>query len=366
MWRIQLAGLAALAVLAGACGSTDDPTPIADSTIAPSSESTIVEVAETAATTTATPATTTTTEPDRIGRAIQPQLASDACVTEPSVDVGLQTGELTSGGVRYKYQWTVPSQYSGEPTPVVLNFHGIDSNGPEQGLFSGFPKLGETEGFISVEPTGTSLADDDRNSWELPQFETDERNDVAFVLDLLDRLAADVCIDQQRIYSTGMSNGGFFTSVLVCELSERIAAAVSVAATSFDESCAPTRAVPYLAFHGTEDTVVPYLGGGESSLASGTTSEFFEQVMPDEFAEFAASFGCSNPTDSQITAEVSLRSWSGCRDDVEVGFYTLEQAGHTWPGSSISALIPALGVTNLDIDATAIAWEFFSRNALPG
>lgn len=366
MWRLRFVVL--LALVAGACASAGEAAPSVDSSIAPTSQPEVVEVAEAPASTTAAPTTTTTTttQPDRIGRSIAAQISTDACVTEPPVEVGLQTGELSSGGVQYRYQWTVPSRYTGEPTPVVLNFHGLDSNGPEQGLFSGFPKLGEAEGFISVEPTGVSLADDDRNSWELPQFDTDERNDVAFVLDLLDELAGKVCIDQQRIYSIGMSNGGFFTSVLVCELSERIAAAVSVAATTFDESCAPKRAVPYLAFHGTDDQVVPYSGGGESSLAPGATSDFFQQVMPDEFAQFAASFGCTDPIDSQITAEVSLRTWSGCRDDVEVGFYTLEQAGHTWPGSPISAMIPALGVTNLDVDATAIAWEFFARNSLAG
>ena len=59
-----------------------------------------------------------------------------------------------------------------------------------------------------------------------------------------------------------------------------------------------------------------------------------------------------------------MTAYSGCNDDVPLGFYTIEGAGHTWPGSSISAAIPTLGVTNLDISATEIAWEFFGQHTL--
>lgn len=289
-----------------------------------------------------------------------------ACGSEQRVAVGLQTGSFISGGVEYKFQWTIPSGYDGSPLPVVLDFHGIGSNGAQQAIFSGWgsPAFVEAQGFFAIEPTGVNVAPDDRASWELPQFETDERDDIAMVEDLLELAAATVCIDQNRIYATGMSNGGLFTSTLVCELSDRIAAAVSVAGVTHDASCSPSRAVPYLAFHGVDDTIVPFNGGGIATLGDGGSGEFFDQVMPDEFAEFASGFGCTESVDSIISAEVTLTSWVGCDDDNEMGFYTIDGAGHTWPGSAISAAIPSLGVTNMDIDATAIAWEFFQRHTL--
>ena len=86
--------------------------------------------------------------------------------------------------------------------------------------------------------------------------------------------------------------------------------------------------------------------------------------MPDEFAEFAASFSCATSTDETITPEVTLTSYSGCEDDVPLGFYTLTGAGHTWPGSPISNAIASLGVTNMDISATDLAWEFFQQHSL--
>ncbi len=286
------------------------------------------------------------------------------CSTLGRVQVGLQTGTITSGGLEYEYQWTVPSTYDGSPIAVVLDFHAIGSDGAQQAVFSGFAALAEAEGFLAVEPTGISIDGDERASWELPQFASDQRDDIAMVVDLLDHVAANVCIDPSRIYATGMSSGALFTSTLVCELSNTIAAAVSVAGVTHHESCVPARAMSYLAFHGTDDTTIPFRGGGETTLSDSEGGEFFEQVMPEEFAEFASDFGCSESSDSVISDSVTLTSWVGCTDDVELGFYTIDGGGHTWPGSIVSSEITSIGVTNMDIDATALAWEFFQRHQL--
>ena len=374
--------LVALALLATACGgsdgaddsaSSDDLAPVTTAPAdADADEPAVAEDAATTETSTdeTTTSTTTTQAPVETTTAA-PAIALPTgpievdCTNLERVGVGLQTGTFFSGEVEYTYQWTVPSTYVGEPIPVVLDFHGIGSNGAQQAVFSGWAAKAEAEGFLSVQPTGISLPDDDRASWELPQFDSALRDDVAMVVDLLGVVSSSVCIDPNRIYATGMSNGGFFTSELVCDLSGTIAAAVSVAGVTHHDTCMPSRAVPYLAFHGTADTTVPFAGGGVSTLEGADgPSEFFEQVMPDEFAEFAADFGCTESTDSVITAEVTLTSWTGCTDNVEVGFYAIEGAGHTWPGSIISSAIPSLGVTNLDIDATEIAWQFFQRHPL--
>ena len=294
-----------------------------------------------------------------------PETLTPDCSAVPSTDVGLQTGTITSNGFEYDLQFVVPSSYDGEtPIPMVMDFHGLGSNGAQQALFSGVAALAEAEGFLSVQPTGIpNPTDEDRNSWELPQFDVPVRDDVQMVVDMIDFVSQNVCVDPGRIYSMGMSNGSLFTSEVVCDLSERIAGAVSVAGVTHDDSCDPTRAVPYLAFHGIDDDTVPFNGGGESSLGA---DPFFEQVMPEEFSQFADDFGCTGSEDSSVTAQITLTSYSGCTNDVELGFYAIAGAGHTWPGSVVSAAIPSLGVTNTEIDATAIAWEFFQQNSLPG
>lgn len=375
------AALVAVLLLASACGGTDDEAgsasgdlPAVTTSEAPATAADEVASEENAseemaAEETTTSAPTTTIAPETTTAVPATALPTGPievdCTNLERVGVGLQTGTFFSGEVEYTYQWTVPSTYVGDPIPVVLDFHGIGSNGAQQAVFSGWAAKAEAEGFLAVQPTGISLPDDDRASWELPQFDSDLRDDVAMVVDLLGLVSGSVCIDPNRVYATGMSNGAFFTSELVCDLSGTIAAAVSVAGVTHHDTCMPSRAVPYLAFHGTADTTVPFAGGGVSTLEGADgPSEFFEQVMPDEFAEFAADFGCTESADTSVTPEVTLTSWTGCTDNVEVGFYTIEGAGHTWPGSIISSAIPSLGVTNLDIDATEIAWQFFQRHPL--
>lgn len=376
MQKSLLVTILAVGIAASGCSSasTDaaprlDGSTAASSTAAPAADSTGTaddDVAEPSADSTSSSTSPTSSPEPTTTTSATPPPRTDACVTGRDTAIGLQTGGVVSNGVEYTWQWTVPSSYAGAPTPVVLDFHGIGSNGAQQAVFSGFAALAEQEGFVAVHPTGTIQAPDDRNSWELPQFDTDDRDDVAFVEELLAELGERVCVDQQRIYATGMSNGAFFTSVLVCELADRIAAAVSVAGVTHTDECEPSRPVPYLAFHGRDDTTVPYAGGGETTLSGADGGgSFFEQVMPAEFAEFADTFGCTASVDETLSEHVTRTTWTGCDDDVEVAFHTIEDGGHTWPGSAISSAITSLGNTTDEIDATAVAWEFFSRHTNP-
>ena len=52
----------------------------------------------------------------------------------------------------------VPSVYAGSPLPVVIDWHGLGSNGPQQAMYSGYESVAEAEGFIVVHPTGVADA----------------------------------------------------------------------------------------------------------------------------------------------------------------------------------------------------------------
>jgi polyhydroxybutyrate depolymerase len=69
-------------------------------------------------------------------------------------------------------------------------------------------------------------------------------DDVAFYRQLIATLQEHYSVDSQRISITGISNGGLMTQRLACELADRIAAVVSVAAmlsTNLAATCAPSR-----------------------------------------------------------------------------------------------------------------------------
>jgi len=282
---------------------------------------------------------------------------------------GRTTEAFLSEGKERVYELVVPESYDpATPMPVVLNWHGLGSNGPDQLGFSEYEGLANTEGFIVVAATGVPAPGDTRNSWEIGDTDP-TRDDVLMANTLLDVVIATVCVDESRVYTTGMSNGGYFSSILICEMADRIAAAASVAALAHPEDCMPSRQVPYIGFHGVDDDVVPYAGGGQSSLLpEGQTFELFEPAIPDEFAEFVGNYGCdTTATESTLGDDVTVFDYPSC--DVEMTFYSIDNAGHTWPGSIISLAVSqasGLGVTTDDVNASTVSWEFFSRHSLDG
>jgi polyhydroxybutyrate depolymerase len=367
----RLIALSLLVAIATACAGDDDaaapstdPTPLTTlATVGTSSTADHEGHHPTTSEPTSAPASTTTP-----ATTVLPPPAAEALLDCLPLTSGVNEFSLEAGGADHPVRVFVPSSYDGQRLPTVLDWHGLVSNGVEQAVLSGYEELAEADGFIVVHPTGVPAAGDTRNSWELADFQDPARDDLAFADALIQLIVADWCADPARIYSTGMSNGGYFTSRLVCHRADRIAAAVSVAGTYHLDDCTPARPVPYLSFHGTDDQVVPFNGGGQSVLATDdpASRSFFEQVMPAEFAEFAADAGCTlEPTSTAVGDDVIRYDYEGCAGGTPMTFFEVTGGGHTWPGSPIAdAVAGTLGYTTNTVDATADGWAFFQQHAL--
>ena len=146
-------------------------------------------------------------------------------------------------------------------------------------------------------------------------------DDAPFVNALLDTLEQKACIDPARVYATGLSYGGAMTDLVACKLPDRIAAAAPVSAYIPDRPCASTTAVPTMAFHGVEDLLLPYEGGGNSG-----------QVPFEAWGETTAERnGCAaEPTETQYVPTVEQIEYTKC--DEPVVLYRVHGNGHTWPG----------------------------------
>jgi polyhydroxybutyrate depolymerase len=360
--------LVALVVGAAAC-SDEQPRAVTQTSATPSTMSGSISMSTTITTTNSaepTQADVATTQPSATG--------TPTVITEPAAPrcpphtAGINEMTLTAGGATHPVRIFVPSLYFGSPLAVVIDWHGLGSNGPQQAMYSGYEALAEAAGFLVVHPTGVSDVAGGPNSWQLFPAPERQRDDLTFAHALIDELVSNWCADESRVYSTGMSNGGFFTARLICEMSDRIAAAVSVAGTYHPDSCEPARPVPYIAIHGTDDAVVPYAGGDSTLMTADSPDElrvFFEQVIPDELEEFAFDAGCDAAVDSDVGEDVIRHQYTGCYGDGPVIFYEVRGGGHTWPASPMAALTErALGYTTDDIDATRDGWAFMSQFAL--
>src|SRR5207237_5527192 len=105
---------------------------------------------------------------------------------------------------------------------------GYTSNNVEQFYYADFRGIADTADFLIVLPNGT-LDGLGQRYWNCFATDGSGVDDIAFLNALTDTLQSLYNIDVNRIYSTGMSNGGFMSYALAGELSSRIAAIASVA-----------------------------------------------------------------------------------------------------------------------------------------
>jgi polyhydroxybutyrate depolymerase len=292
------------------------------------------------------PAETATAEPAPTDSAIAgSNPGGAACSLGPAATfpVGETTDAfMTSGGGGRTYLVYVPGSYTGaEAMPLVLNFHGLGSNGLAQHLYSGLVPIAEREGFVLVSPNGVN------NSWLI----TPGANDIQFTRDLVAAISEQLCIDPGAVFATGMSNGGFMSAALACRAGDLVAAVAPVAGVlGATANCGEP--VPILQFHGTDDFVVPYAPG----IVSATGGPFagIEVIM----ASWAEHNGCEGePTISSAAESVDLIQFAGC--DAPTAHYVVNGGGHTWPGGPS---VVRLGATTDEISASELMWAFFMEH----
>jgi polyhydroxybutyrate depolymerase len=312
------------------------------------------------------------------------QLAATAAVASPgckatSATPGQSTKNFAANGKTGDFIQEVPATATtGKPMPLVLDLHGYLEVAFIQNQGSALNSFGNKHGFVVITP--------ELNESGVPRWDFSPNSpDVAWISHLLTHLEDTMCIDERRVYSTGLSMGAVTTSSLACQLSTRIAAAAPVAGVQAFPWCKPTRAVPVVAFHGTADPYIAYTGGpgptGKTLPALGVPGKTIGQVLktdptaagilpqsiPDQVATWAKRNGCAaTPANTSVASDVTLISYQ-CPADASVELYRIQGGGHTWPGGP-SGVYPAsiVGRTTHSISADEIMWAFFQAHPLTG
>ena len=267
---------------------------------------------------------------------------------------------ITHDGIERDYILYVPEIYDGSTAvPLVLNFHGFGSSASQQMFYGDFRDIADTEGFLLVHPEGTTFIGNQFWNVGFPGLSSNI-DDVGFTEALIDELATLYTIDLDRVYATGMSNGGFMSFLLACQLSEKIAAVASVTGSmtqdTFDD-CNAQLPTPVLQIHGTEDDVVLY---NENNLSL---------PIPDVISYWVDHNNCETTPTTTTLPDVDVSDGSTIEhsvyEDGDNGITTEHMkvigGGHTWPGSVLNT-----AGTNQDIDASMEIWLFFSRYDING
>lgn len=261
--------------------------------------------------------------------------------------------EFEWDGITRSYRVFIPDAYEpgNSSLPLVLNFHGLGSSAFEQQLYSNMNDVANAENFFVVYPQGTSA----NPGWNVGWNFGTTADDVGFVNALIDTLQAHYGVNLDRVYSCGMSNGGFLSYKLACELNGRIAKIASVTGSMHApqvDLCMPENPIPVMQIHGTADPVVGYNGTANVSIP-------IENLI-DTWADFN---NCQPVTDTIAIEDINtldlstaqLIQYRDCEGETIMAFYKIDNGGHTWPGAGI-----IVGITNQDFNASEEIWAFFN------
>jgi polyhydroxybutyrate depolymerase len=257
------------------------------------------------------------------------------------------------------------------PLPILFHLHGGGGTGKgTPGLTYGrFNRIADREGFIVVYPDAVDKNWNDGRTEHLKP-ENQDVDDVGFITEIVKRLKETYAIDADRIFTTGMSNGGFMSSRLLCDRADIFRGGAILTASLAEDylpKCNPEKPVAVLVMNGTDDPLVPYEGGDVKVFKFGKSRG--RVISNDDFVAFwKEKNGC---TGEEPTVElpnkrkwdgttVSITTYTNCQSSGALKFYKITGGGHTWPGGKQYLGKKWIGNTSREVNACEEIWAFFS------
>ena len=235
-----------------------------------------------------------------------------------------------------------------EPSPVVVAFHGLGGTAKSVIELGELKELSEKSHVVVVAPQGR-MAEFDRAGWSLS--EAGFADDAEFVDQVIADIEEYACVDANRVFAMGFSNGSVFAQKYACRPGSKITAVAGISGPLEADSCS-SGPVPLIYFHGTSDQVVPFSGG---PTAIGDVAGVHESL-----STWASLNGCSsNEKVEEFVTHVERSTWADCPAGADVRAYITVGGGHRWPGGDLTEVRDVHGTLETSLNATTRSWRFF-------
>ena len=264
---------------------------------------------------------------------------------------GMQKCDLKHDSLdRYYFIYRPANLNTDISVPVLFALHGYGSSALSHLTYTNYFSLADANNFIVIYPQGTTT-DTLSSHWNVGGWTSKStRKDIEFIDTVIDLIKDKIQIDQTRIYSSGMSNGGYMSYSLACNLNNKIAAIASVTGSmtpdNFD-NCTPSNPISVLQIHGLQDLIVPYIG------SSGSKS------IPDVIDFWVNHNACNTEPNRLIKysnlALVNYDTYENCLNNTNVKLILHPEMGHTWPFTNTH-----------NVSASNEIWNFVSQYDLYG
>jgi polyhydroxybutyrate depolymerase len=265
--------------------------------------------------------------------------------------------EMAVDGMKRKFTTYIPAvTEKNYKMPLIISLHGGFASPKGQFHLADFRPIADKDKFLVICPASKHIFHDGKDNKGI--------DDVKFIDQIIAYAINTYHADPERIYVTGISNGGFLTSRLACELSNKIAAIAVVAATmDIGEGYAPVKPMPVIYMHGSKDPVF----SGKGGKFFGRRFYSFDQVLK----VWADLDKCDpNPIITNIsdTAGDSTRivkeEYTNPANGFKVIGYNIINGGHTWPGGWQYLPRFLVGKTTKNLNACQEIWNFFKQYKL--
>lgn len=223
------------------------------------------------------------------------------------------------------FRLTVPSTYTGDvAVPLMVALHPAGSSPHAMAITTGFDHYAEETGMIVAYPKSY-----ENNIWNEgdPRYEI-ERDDVAFINEVVASVSSDYNIDDEQIMLSGFGNGGLMAFRVACESPETFNTIAVVGAMMWGyhaDNCPETSTpVNVIVFRGSEDIVYLAESYDLRGLFDATGQPIFG--VDDTLEHWSTRFNCT----TEPTSTGHIRLYDACDDDVQVAYVELTGARQNW------------------------------------
>jgi len=261
------------------------------------------------------------------------------------------TEQISVDGMQRKLITYIPANNKMDVMPVVIALHGGFATPKAMFRLADFRSLADKEKFIVVCPASKRMWHDGADNKGI--------DDVKFISEVIDHVIKNYQADPRRIYITGISNGGFMTTRIACEIPNRIAAVAVVAATlDVAEGYDIKQPLPVMYIHGTKDPIISYNGGKLFGRKMFSHRDVIEKwvKMNDCNPEPVTT---EIPDSAHDGTEIFKQEYTNHANGLKVISYSIGNGGHTWPGGRQYFPEFLIGKTTRNLDACQTIWDFF-------
>lgn len=295
-------------------------------------------------------------------------------VYTPAPELPPLSGQLSSdsidvAGTQRSYTRYVPAQLR-KGAALVLVLHGSGEGAGQMRRETGyaFERLADRHGFAVVYPNALEGLWNACSIVGAVGAHGRAADDVAFLTQLVDRLAAQLPIDANRVFATGSSRGGSMVLRLALEAPSRFRAVAAVSASvptpdNFQCTSGAQGTSSVMIMNGTQDPLMPFEGGEVSLFGllyrNGTVRS--SRDSGQYFADLNHLIGAPEIQQTPLADGVRVEQfrWPGA-GRIEVELVAVHGAGHGMP-QPYRRRPRLLGPSPTVPNGPELIWVFFER-----